>query len=137
MDPRIDRYVEAAAPFASPILVYFRQLVHTRVPDATETQKWQMPFFEHHKRPLAMMAAFKAHVGIGIFDGTLAAGGGMGQFGRLTDIAQFPADAVLAAMLDKAVALIDARVPTMRKARYDRQGHPPDQRPGRDRLQGG
>ena len=89
--------------------------MHTRVPDATETQKWQMPFFEHHGRPLAMMAAFKAHVGIGIFDGTLAAGDGMGQFGRLTDIAQLPADAVLAAMLDKAVALIDAGVPTTRK----------------------
>ena len=39
----------------------------------------------------------------------------MGQFGRLTDIAQLPADAVLAAMLDKAVALIDAGVPTTRK----------------------
>lgn len=113
-DPRADRYVAAAAPFATPILVHFRQLVHATIPDATETLKWRMPFFEFRGRPLAMMAAFKAHVGVGIFDGSLAAGDGMGQFGRLTAVEQLPAVEVLVVMFGKAMALIDIGVPTMR-----------------------
>jgi len=30
-----------------PVLRHFRALVHRACPDATETIKWGMPFFEH------------------------------------------------------------------------------------------
>jgi uncharacterized protein YdeI (YjbR/CyaY-like superfamily) len=113
-DLRVTAYIDTAAPFARPILCQFRDIVHAAVPGTTETLKWRMPFFELRGRPLAMMAAFKAHVGIGIFDGSLTAGDGMGQFGRLTDVAQLPALEVLVAMLGKAVALIETGAPTMR-----------------------
>lgn len=108
-DPRIDAYIVAAAPFARPILAHFRALVHDAVPGAGETIKWGMPFFERSKRPIAMMAAFKAHAGIGIFDGSPMSGGdGMGQFGKLTVVADLPDPAVLRGLLAAAVALVDS-----------------------------
>jgi uncharacterized protein YdeI (YjbR/CyaY-like superfamily) len=108
-DPRIDGYIDAAAPFAQPILRHFRALVHGAVPDLGETIKWGMPFFEHKKRPIAMMAAFKAHAGIGVFDGSAMAGGdGMGQFGKLKAVADLPDAATLKDLLVAAVALIDS-----------------------------
>lgn len=114
-DPRIDTYIEAAAPFAQPILRHFRSLVQAGAPGAGETIKWGMPFFEHNKRPIAMMAAFKAHAGIGIFDGSPMAGGdGMGQFGKLKAVGDLPDDADLIALIGKAVALVDSGAPAMR-----------------------
>ncbi|WP_156255341.1 YdeI/OmpD-associated family protein [Sandarakinorhabdus oryzae] len=108
-DARVDAYIAKAQPFAQPILNHLRALVHGRFPDATETIKWSMPFFERGGRPLAMMAAFKAHAGIGIFDGsTMASGEGMGSLGKLTSLADLPSDADLLAMLEKADALISA-----------------------------
>jgi uncharacterized protein YdeI (YjbR/CyaY-like superfamily) len=114
-DPRIDTYIEKAAPFAQPILQHFRVLVIRADPAADETIKWGMPFFVHDGRALAMMAAFKAHAGIGIFDGTPMSGGeGMGQFGKLTTVADLPDDAALADAIRNAVALIGTGKPTMR-----------------------
>lgn len=114
-DPRVDAYIEAAAEFARPILQHFRGVVHGAAPIAAETIKWGMPFFTYRARPLAMMAAFKAHAGIGIFDGTLVANGdGMGQFGKLTGVADLPGVAALAERIGQAAALIDSGTSTMR-----------------------
>jgi len=114
-DPRIDAYIDKSAPFAQPILRHFRALVHKAHPATDETIKWGMPFFVHDGRVLAMMAAFKAHAGIGIFDGTPMSGGeGMGQFGKLTVIADLPDDATLVAAICNAVMLVQAGKPTMR-----------------------
>lgn len=116
-DPRIDAYIDAAAPFAQPILRHFRDIVHDAAPDTAETMKWSMPFFEHKGRPIAMMASFKAHTGIGIFDGSPMAGGeGMGQFGKITAVADLPERATLAVLIGKAVALVETGAPTMRPA---------------------
>lgn len=117
-DQRIDAYIEKAAPFAQPILTHFRALVHTAHPAADETIKWGMPFFVHDGRVLAMMAAFKAHAGIGIFDGTPMSGGeGMGQFGKLTAVPDLPDDVTLVAAVRNAVRLVEAGKPTMRPAK--------------------
>jgi uncharacterized protein YdeI (YjbR/CyaY-like superfamily) len=106
-DTRIDDYIEAAAGFAKPILCHFRQTIHGAA-HVSETIKWSMPFFEYRGRPIAMMAAFKAHAGIGIFDGTPMAGGdSMGQFGKLTKVADLPEKAALIANIRTAVELID------------------------------
>lgn len=115
-DERITAYIAKAAPFAQPILTHVRSLVHDAVPDAGETIKWGMPFFEVQRRPLAMMAAFKGHAGLGIFDGTpMGTGEGMGQFGRLTSIADLPDAAVLHARLLEAAQLAAAGKPAMRR----------------------
>ncbi len=105
-DPRITAYIDKAAPFARPILAHVRRLVHVAQPAATETVKWGMPFFQLEGRDLAMMAAFKAHAGLGIFDGTsMATGDGMGQFGKLAGVCDLPDAAVLIERLQTAAAL--------------------------------
>jgi hypothetical protein len=110
-DPRVEAYIEGAAPFAQPVLRHFRAAVHAQVPEAVETIKWGMPFFEYEGRQLAMMAAFKVHAGAAIFDGRPMSGGdGMGQFGKLAAVADLPDEAALAALLKTAVALIDSGV---------------------------
>ncbi len=116
-DDRIDAYIAGAEGFARPVLAHLRQLVHATIPGATETIKWGMPFFEHGGKRLAMMAAFKAHVGLGIFDGSpMASGDGMGQFGKLTGLADLPPDAELAARLQAAAALIASGAPSRPRA---------------------
>ena len=65
-DTRIDAYIEKSAPFAKPILQHIRALVHQACPDAQETIKWGMPFFEH-KGIICNMAAFKNHCSIWLF----------------------------------------------------------------------
>ena len=116
-DPRIDAYIEKSAEFSRPILRHFRSLVHRADPLAAETIKWGMPFFAHDGTVLAMMAAFKAHAGIGIFDGTPMSGGeGMGQFGKLTHVDDLPEDGVVIAAIHAALAMKQAGAPTMRRA---------------------
>lgn len=112
-DARIDAYIAKSADFAQPILEAVRAAVHAAVPDAEETIKWGMPFFQNAGRPFVMMAAFKAHAGVGIFDGTLEPGGGMGNLGKLLRVADLPAD--LPARLQGAAALAAAGKP-MRSA---------------------
>ncbi|KAB7648484.1 iron chaperone [Polymorphobacter fuscus] len=117
-DNRVDAYIAKAEPFARPILVHIRDLVHAAVPDAGETVKWGMPFFEQNGERLAMMAGFKAHVGLGIFDGTpMGSGEGMGQFGKITTVGDLPPDNALVERLQATAALIAAgAVPRRKKA---------------------
>ena len=59
----IDEYIKDAAPQAQPILKQIRALVHSAVPDATETISYRMPAFKLHKT-FFYFAAFKTHIGI-------------------------------------------------------------------------
>ena len=96
-DPRIDAYIAKAQPFARPILEHFRELVHCALPQAEETIKWSMPHFTLGGKNIAGMAAFKAHAAL-MVHGEGRQGEGeeaMGQFGRITSLAQLPGDAVL------------------------------------------
>lgn len=112
-DPRVDAYIAKAAPFAQPILAHIRSVMHRASPEIVEAIKWSMPFFDYNGAPLANMAAFKAHAAFGFWrrDG---AGpdkedqGAMGQFGKLTSVADLPDDEVLIEMILAAMALIDA-----------------------------
>lgn len=111
-DDRVTAYIERAQPFAQPILNHVRALVMQAVPDAVETMKWGMPFFTLAGRDLAMMAAFKAHAGVGIFDGKPMGGGeAMGNLGKLAGRDDLPDDAGLIDRLGKAVALANAGKP--------------------------
>lgn len=94
-DPRIDAYIERAAAFAAPILKLLRDAVHEACPGADETIKWSMPFFVLDGRILAHMAAFKQHCAFGFWRGREVAdqgkdGEAMGQFGRVTSLADLP-----------------------------------------------
>jgi hypothetical protein len=48
-------------------LVEVRKRIHKACPDATETIKWNVPFYELSGKLLASMAAFKKHVKIGVW----------------------------------------------------------------------
>lgn len=125
-DPRIDAYIARAAPFAQPILSHVRAVVAKACPDGQETLKWGSPSIVYRGKILCTMAAFKAHATFGFWQGKLVTGPAtrereataMGQFGRLTSLADLPDDASLAAMVAKAMALIDSGVPTSRPLKH-------------------
>ncbi|HEX4694948.1 YdeI/OmpD-associated family protein [Sphingomonas sp.] len=115
-DPRIDAYIAGKPEFARPILDHIRARLHAACPEVEESIKWSMPAFLYRGRPLANMAAFKAHASFGFWDRSalLSAGefadvaargrDGMGLYGKLTSIADLPDDATFEAQIRQAVA---------------------------------
>ncbi len=121
-DPRIDAYIARAAPFAQPLLERLRSGVHQGCPEVEETIKWSMPFFTVKGRMLAHMAAFKQHCAFGFWQGREVAGQGrdgeaMGQFGRITALADLPPPREMKALVQAAVQRIDLQAATPRAAR--------------------
>jgi uncharacterized protein YdeI (YjbR/CyaY-like superfamily) len=112
-DPRIDAYIAKAAPFARPILEHVRERVHAAAPEAIETMKWSAPGFTVGGKILLIMAAFKQHAAINFWRGKELRGGqaeadGMGQFGKLTSLADLPPDAELDRLIRAAADLANA-----------------------------
>jgi len=66
-DPRVDAYIAKAAAFAQPLLIEMRKRAHQACPAATETIKWNVPFYELNGKLIASMAAFKAHTKFGVW----------------------------------------------------------------------
>lgn len=117
-DPRIDAYIEKQAEFARPILTYIRDTVHS-AGDIEESVKWGMPAFLYKGRPLANMAAFKAHAVMGFWQGQQlrdgdARNGAMGEFGRITKVEDLPQRDTLIDLTRKAMKLIDEGVKPVR-----------------------
>ena len=108
-DPRVDRYIESSAGFARPILRRLRKLVHQGCPEIAETIKWGFPHFVLDGI-VCSMAAFKAHCAFGFWRGAeVTSTGGqreaMGQFGRITALADLPADREIVALVRRAAEL--------------------------------
>lgn len=113
-DPRVDAYIAGAAEFARPVLRHLRRLVHASCPAVEETIKWQFPTFMHQGM-LCGMAAFKQHCTFGFWKHALIidqdpankakAEEAMGQLGRITSLADLPADRVLMGYVRQAVQL--------------------------------
>jgi uncharacterized protein YdeI (YjbR/CyaY-like superfamily) len=121
-DPRVDTYIAKAAPFARPILEHVRERIQVAAPDAVETMKWSAPSYTLDGKILLMMAAFKAHAAINFWRGQELRGdhasdGAMGQFGKLTSLADLPADQELDALIRQAAELAKA-APTPRKVKH-------------------
>lgn len=122
-DPRIDAYIAKSADFAKPILMHLRDVVHTACPDVEETMKWSFPHFMY-EGILCSMASFKQHCAFGFWKGSLIVGKNgddveraMGQFGRITDVAELPSDRVLTGYVKQAMKLNETGVksPTRQK----------------------
>ena len=131
-DPRIDAYIERAAPFAQPILQHVRVLVHEACPAVEETIKWGMPTFVHAGAILCGMAAFKQHASFGFWKHALVVGegeprDGMGSYGKLVSLDDLPPKRTLLAHLRKAVALNEAGVKS--PARKSAPKPPPEPTP--------
>ncbi len=108
-DPRLDAYIAKSQPFAQPILRHLRELIHAACPAVEETIKWQMPHFMYHGI-LANIAGFKQHCTLFFFHPEMRRSvrfgndkGALGQFGRLTSLADLPSDAVLTQLIKTAM----------------------------------
>jgi len=114
-DPRVNLYIEKAAPFAKPVLLKIRKLIFQACPDARETIKWNFPNYEVHGSLLCSMAAFKEHCSFGFWKAPLlkdSAGilrlknkNAMGHLDRITSLKDLPADKVLLSYLQEAALL--------------------------------
>jgi uncharacterized protein YdeI (YjbR/CyaY-like superfamily) len=128
-EPRIDAYIAKAQPFARPILEKVRERVHAVVPDIEEAMKWSTPSYCRNGKIVLGTAAFKAHAALhfwrgqelGIDTSTEA----MGQFGKLTSVADLPSN--LDELIAKAVDL-SANAPAPRRAKHEPKP-PPEMHP--------
>ena len=121
-DPRVDAYIARAQPFARPILEHVRSRVHALLPNAEETTKWSAPAYTLDGKILLIMAAFKAHAAINFWRGQELRGGAaqddaMGQFGKLTSLADLPPDRELDRLIREAADLAST-APAPRKPKH-------------------
>jgi len=115
-DPRIDAYIERAAGFAQPIMTELRDRMHRACPECEEAIKWGMPSFMYRGRILATMAAFKQHCAFGFWRGKEvvkeAGEGAMGDFGRITSLADLPGKRAFTALVKQAMVLAETPLPS-------------------------
>jgi hypothetical protein len=123
-DPRVDAYIAKSATFAKPILTHIRELIHDNCPSVEETMKWSFPHFmytskaDRKSRVLCSMAAFKQHCALGFWysggwimsDDAKPASEGMGQYGKITSLADLPKDKELIKQIKEAVKVHDAGI---------------------------
>jgi uncharacterized protein YdeI (YjbR/CyaY-like superfamily) len=114
-DARVDAYIGKARPFAQPVLIHIRELMHKAAPDLNETVKWGMPFFELNGVILGNMAAFKEHCSLGLWGPEMHAILGndgaksneaMGTFGRIASVKDLPAEKVLLGYFKQAAGFV-------------------------------
>jgi uncharacterized protein YdeI (YjbR/CyaY-like superfamily) len=117
IDARIDVYIAKSKPFAQPILIYIRELVHKACPGVIETMKWSRPFFEYKSVILANMSAFKEHCSFGFWGEEISAilraekvlrPDAMGSLGRITRIEDLPGSKQMLGIVRQAAAFIDS-----------------------------
>lgn len=118
IDPRIDAYLAAVPAFALPILTRLREDVHAACPDVVEAIKWSRPHFLLDDKLLCGMSAFKAHCAFSFWQREGAGegqGGAMGDFGRITSLADLPSRTELRKQIRAAAALLRAGAPRAQK----------------------
>jgi len=121
-DARIDAYIERAQPFAKPVLQHVRERVHAAVPEAEETMKWSSPAYTLDGKILLMTAAFKQHAALNFWRGQELRGeqanaDAMGQFGKITSLADLPSNEELDRLIREAAELTRS-APAPRKAKH-------------------
>ena len=127
-DARIDAYIARKNEFARPILEHVRQRVRATVPEVEETLKWGAPAFSVDGKILLIMAAFKAHAALNFWRGQELRGDeanadAMGQFGKLTSLADLPPDHELDDLIRDAAALART-APSPRKPKHEPKAAP-------------
>ncbi len=116
LSAEVDAYIDRAKPFAIPILVHLRGLMHKGCPGVEEAMKWSMPFFVYKGAIMANMAAFKAHCSFGLWGKEIGAvvraavgekADGMGTMGRITSIEDLPETVVMLDWIRQAKGFVD------------------------------
>lgn len=127
LETKVDNYIQKAAPFAQPILIHYRALVHKTCPDVEEKIKWGMPFFDYKGKMMCHMAAFKQHCAFGFFNAALMnestliknaeSESAMGHLGKITSLKDLPADKTIIALIKKAMQVTDEGIRVIKKAK--------------------
>ncbi|WP_263385248.1 YdeI/OmpD-associated family protein [Granulicella arctica] len=116
-NPAVDAYIDQAKPFAIPILMHLRKLIHKACPEVEESIKWSRPFFSYRGAIICNTSAFNHHCSLGFWGEEIAAvlreadalqSGAMGSVGRITTLSDLPSDKLLLAWLKQAIAFIDS-----------------------------
>jgi len=140
-NPKVDAYIQKARPFAQPILIHLRKVIHAGCPGVEETIKWSRPFFEYRGIILCNMSAFKEHCSLGFWGLEIGAvlrkagvvrDGAMGSLGRITSIASLPPEKKLIGWVTQAAALIESgkeRSPIAARPRVVKPAKPPLETP--------
>ena len=120
-DPRIDAYIEQAAPYAQPVLKRLRLVIHRACPGVNEAMKWSNPAFEYHGL-LCGVAAFKSYCAFGLWkDKLVRVRGGasaakvLDAAGKLASFDDFPDEAALGRLIRLAASLNEQGVREVRK----------------------
>ena len=116
-NPKIDAYIAKAQPYAKPILLHIRELVHNACPDVEEKIKWGFPHFDYRGEMMMSMAAFKNHAVFGFWKAPLMkdkslfkmaqSETAMGHSGKLTNVKDLPSDKKLTGYIKEAMKLND------------------------------
>jgi uncharacterized protein YdeI (YjbR/CyaY-like superfamily) len=116
-DPKIDAYIAKAQPFAKPILIHIRKLVHKACPDVEEKMKWSFLHFDYRGEMMCRVAAFKQHAVMGFWKAPLMKDKrltenaqsevSMGHMGRLTSLKDLPSDKAMTGYIKEAMKLND------------------------------
>lgn len=121
-DARVDAYIANAAAALQPILQHIRARVEAVLPETEETIKWGGPAYTLDGKLLLITHAFKGHAALSFWRGSELRGEaekkeGMGQFGRITSLADLPADAELDELL-RSAAEMSRKAPAPRKPKH-------------------
>lgn len=125
-DKKVDAYIAGQRPFARPVLKHLRKIVHAGCPDVEEAMKWSFPCFVHNGSILCSMAGFKEHCTFGFWRvkelremGLVKppAEKAMGQYGRIKNISDLPAETKLTKVVKEAAKLNESgkRTPVKKK----------------------
>ncbi len=116
LSAEVDAYIDRAKPFAIPVLMHLRGLMHKGCPGVEEEMKWRMPFFVYKGVNMVYMAAFTAHCRVGFWGKESTAmvraalaveGEGQGPLERVTSVKDLPADAVMLGWIKEAKGFVD------------------------------
>ena len=122
-DPRVTAYINAAAPFAKPILTELRTRIHASIPEIEEDIKWGFPSFMYKGKIFFGMSAFKAHAGAGFWHPLMRPNDkspeGIGEFGKITAVDQLPSRAAFAKLARQAKKLTDDGVTGPKRPKPD------------------
>jgi uncharacterized protein YdeI (YjbR/CyaY-like superfamily) len=127
-DPRVDAYIEKAAPFAQQILRHLRQVVHEASPEIEEGLRWGSPHF-FYKGMLCGMAAFTQHCAFGFWKDKLIVrddrgSGAMGSFGRIAAVSDLPSKRRIVGYVRQAMKLNDDGVKSPTRSKQARRPAP-------------
>jgi uncharacterized protein YdeI (YjbR/CyaY-like superfamily) len=111
----VDAYAMQSEDFAKPILKHLRTLIHAACPDVVEDIKYGIPHFSYGGDYLCIFAAYKSHCSITLYkdalmnDARLKANSALPAakrfMGKLTSVADLPADSDLTSWIKEAMSL--------------------------------